>query len=239
MPNFKLPKILGNKRIFFGGKTRTGKSTAARTLLKFKASEGWWVIIVDPKRDWMKAGDHERRPYGELTKDFKGSVESPVKIDTFNPEVKVGIIESVSWDARLDDMVQAAMAHGYVIFYFDEIRQYCKGSHAPLQLIILYTQGAAANVGCWAGNQRPVGIPEDMKSQAEIWLIFYIPKYEDKMVIASYLPWNDAVKWFCEHDLPYYYFLYYDDQMKGPIILPPIQLAEGNGARGGMGERAG
>ena len=236
----KLPRILGNKRIYFNGKTRTGKSTNARFLLKVKEAEGWWIIIVDPKRDWMKSGDHERRPYGELSKDFHGTVDQPIKIDAFDPRVKVGIIEPTSWDSRLDDMVDAAMAHGYVIFYFDEVRQLAQSNRAPQKFIILYTQGAASNVGAWTGNQRPVGIPEDVKSQAEIWIIFYTPKYEDKVLIASYLPFNDAVRWFKEHDLPYYYFLYYDDQMEGPIILPPIDIENMGGPQHGKrSERAG
>lgn len=236
----KLPKIMGHKRLYLNGKTRTGKSTLARMLLKFKAKEGWWIIIVDPKRDWMRSGDHERRPYGELSEKFKGSVDQPIKIEAFNPEVKVGIIEAVSWDSRLDSIIDVAMAHGYVIFYFDEIRQFCKNGHAPMKLVILYTQGAASNVGAWCGNQRPVGIPEDVKSQAEIWIVFYTPKYEDKITIASYLPFNDAVAWFKEHDLPYHYFMYYDDQMEGPIILPPIQLESGQGGSSGVSrERAG
>jgi len=227
----QLPRILGNKRIYLQGKTRTGKSTCARFLLKVKAAEGWWVIIVDPKRDWMKAGDHERRAYGTLSKEFHGTIDQPIKIDAFNPEVKVGIIEPTSWDARLDQMIEAAMAHGYVIFYFDEVRQLAHGNHPPQKLVILYTQGAASNVGCWAGNQRPVGIPEDLKSQAEIWIVFRTSKYEDKITIANYLPRNEAMNWFLEHDLPYYYFLYYDDQMEGPVILPPIQLEQGAGGK--------
>jgi hypothetical protein len=223
----RLPKIAGNKRIILNGKTRTGKSTMARYLLNLKANEGWWIVIIDPKRDWMSREENGRRyrvPYGELSKDFKGSVERPIYSDHFDPQVKVMIYEPTNWDANLDAIVDATMAHGYVIVYLDEVRQLGSSSKAPAKMVILYTQGAASNVGCWGGNQRPVGIPEDMKSQAEIWIVFYINKQEDKQKIASYLPYNDSTRWFVGNDLPYYCFLYYDDQMSGPIILPPLQL---------------
>ena len=223
----KLPKIAGNKRIMLLGKTRTGKSTMARYLLNLKSHEGWWIVIIDPKRDWMSREENGRRvrlPYGELTKDFKGTVDKPIRSDHFDPEVKVMIYEPTKWDSKMDDIVDATMAHGYVIVYLDEVRQLGQATKAPQKMVILYTQGAASNVGCWGGNQRPVGIPEDMKSQAEIWIVFYINKQEDKQKIASYLPYNSSTIWFVGNDLDYYWFMYYDDQMSGPIILPPIQV---------------
>lgn len=227
--SLNLPKVAGNKRIVLIGKTRSGKSTIARLLLKMKLAEGWWVVIVDPKKDWMTStnehGHKTRIPYGELTKDFKGSVDRPIRSDTFNPECKVMIIEPVEWDKRMDALVDAVMAHGYVIFYIDEIRQLANANKSPIKLVILYTQGGAHNVGCWAGNQRPKGIPEDMKSQAEIWIVLYVTKFEDRVAIAAYMPKNKYSDYFVVNNIPYYWFMYYDDQMDGPVILPPLQIA--------------
>jgi len=226
----KLPIIEGNKRIILLGKTRTGKSTMARMLLKMKAAEGWWIIIVDPKKDWMlRDGGRTVIPYGELDlkgdRPFRGSVDNPIQSNVFIPEAKVIIYEPTSWDEFLDTMVDAAMTHKFVIFYFDEIRQLATSNKAPQKFIVLYTQGAAAMCGAWAGNQRPFGIPTDMKDQAEIWIVFTLIDADDRMDIGKrYMPKNKYTVWFMLNMLPYYYFLYYDDRMPGPIILPPLDI---------------
>lgn len=232
----KFPKIEGNKRIVFLGKTRTGKSTMARFLLEMKVSEGWWVVIIDPKKGWMMREEGRKSlPYGQFGdfqdpetgykyKDFRGSIEYPIWSSTFNPEIRVMIYTPVSWDSFIDDMIDMALAHKYVIFYFDEVRQLATSNKTPQKFIVLYTQGAASLCGAWAGNQRPVGIPEDMKSQAEIWISFYVNKVEDRQVVADYIPYNEYLKWYVQYDLPYYYFLYFDDRMTGPVIMPPLSL---------------
>lgn len=226
----QFPKIEGNKRIFFLGKTRTGKSTMARFLLEMKLAEGWWIVIVDPKKGWMTRNEGRViLPYGTLgefqgKKDFRGSIENPIWSDTFLPDAKVIIYTPISWDQNLDAMVNAAMEHKYVIFYFDEVRQLATSNKTPQKFIVLYTQGAASLCGAWAGSQRPVGVPEDIKSQAEIWISFYVNKYEDRQIVADYIPRNHYMDWYVQYDLPYYYFLYYDDRMTGPVIMPPLAL---------------
>jgi polynucleotide 5'-kinase involved in rRNA processing len=47
----ELPPIHGSQRIFLVGKTRSGKSTMARYLLKEVVKNGGRVIIIDPKKD--------------------------------------------------------------------------------------------------------------------------------------------------------------------------------------------
>lgn len=232
----KFPRIEGNKRIAFFGKTRTGKSTMARFLLEMKANEGWWIVIVDPKKGWMMRDEGRTvLPYGELGKwtnpitghtyeDFTGSVEFPIWSNVFVGTARVIIYTPVSWDSFLDDMVRVAMEHKYVIFYFDEIRQLASAQRIPQMLVILYTQGAASLCGAWTGNQRPIGVPEDMKSQSEIWIVFLVPKYEDRIVISDYMTRNAYLDAFIQYELPYYYFLYYDDRMSGPVIMPPLAL---------------
>lgn len=226
----QFPIIEGNKRIVGLGKTRTGKSTMFRMLLEMKAAEGWWIIIVDPKKDWMmREGGRVMIPYGtfgdfEGKKDFKGSVLNPIWSDIFIQDAKVIIYEPVGWDEKLDAMVDAALTHKYVIFYFDETRQLATSNKIPLKFDILYTQGAAALCGAWAGSQRPVGIPANMKDQAEIWILFHVSDFEDRSQLGRFIPRNKYMQWYIDHSLPYYYFAYYDDRMSGPVILPPLNI---------------
>lgn len=225
----KLPEIRGSQRVFIVGKTRSGKSTMARYLLKEVVKAGGRVFIIDPKKDWQGRPPH-RTPYGVPSSDFKGSVDNPIPTHKFNPDYRVSIYEPSEWDKNLDNIMLDAIKTGYTTIYIDEIKQLVPATYAPKNLQIAYTQGAAAGVGVWGGVQRPKGIPEIMKDQAEVWIVFRVKKREDRLDIGTYICEDNLT-----HQLPpilrmplqYRWFIFYEDSMLAPVLCMPLNLDKG------------
>ncbi len=226
----QLPAIRGSQRVILVGKTRSGKSTMARYLLKEVVRNGGRVFIIDPKRDWMGRPPN-RIPYGKLSNDFRGSVDNPILLDHFDPTVRVAIYEPADWNQNLDNILKQAIAYGYTTIYIDEIKQLVSSTVAPKQLQIAYTQGAAAGVGVWTGVQRPKGIPEFMKDQAEVWIVFRVKKFEDRVEIQGYVIEDDIegkrVHPLMRHPLQPRWFIFYEDTMDKPVLCMPLQLVNG------------
>lgn len=84
---FSPPPIRGDQRVFFVGKTNSGKSYVARYLLKLARKAGWRLVIIDPKKDWQGRGA-DARPYGgpDNERAKKGTVDNPVPVSFFRPE---------------------------------------------------------------------------------------------------------------------------------------------------------
>jgi ABC-type oligopeptide transport system ATPase subunit len=225
--NIQLPAIRGSQRVFIVGKTRSGKSTMARYLLKEVVRTGGRVFILDPKKDWQGRPPH-RIPYGQLTKDFRGSVDQPIYMDHFDPTVRVAIYCPAEWDKNIDNILKKAIEVGYTTIYIDEIKQLVPNTFAPKELMIAYTQGAAAGVGVWGGVQRPKGIPEVMKDQAEVWIIFRVKKLEDRIDIASYVEENTTegrrVSALFRNALQIRWFIFFEDTMTRPVLCMPLVL---------------
>jgi energy-coupling factor transporter ATP-binding protein EcfA2 len=221
-----LPAIRGSQRVFIVGKTRSGKSTMARYLLKEVVKAGGRVFIIDPKKDWMGRPPH-RVTYGVLTSEFRGSVDNPIKIDHFDPSIRVSIYEPSEWDTKLDAIIKKAIEIGYTTIYIDEIKQLVPNTFAPKQLMIAYTQGASAGVGVWGGVQRPKGIPEVMKDQAEVWIIFRVKKMEDRKDISTYVvEENESMRLppMFRRPLQPRWFIFFEDTMNEPVLCMPLVL---------------
>lgn len=223
----QLPAIRGSQRVFIVGKTRSGKSTMARYLLKEVVKAGGRVFIIDPKKDWQGRAPH-RVPYGVPTSDFKGSVDSPILTSHFNPDYRVSIYEPAEWDKNMDNIMLEAIKTGYTTIYIDEIKQLVPATYAPKNLQIAYTQGAAAGVGVWGGVQRPKGIPEIMKDQAEVWIVFRVKKREDRADIGTYICEDNEqphmLPGILRRPLQYRWFIFYEDSMLAPVLCMPLQL---------------
>src|SRR5712691_1346793 len=133
----QLPPIRGSQREFIVGKTRSGKSTMARYLLKEVVKSGGRVFIFDPKKDWMGRPPN-RIEYGKLTQDFRGSVDQPILIDHFDPSIRVSIYCPAEWDKNCDEILKRSVEVGYTTVYIDEIKQLVPNTFAPKQLVIAY-----------------------------------------------------------------------------------------------------
>lgn len=78
---FHPPQLRGDQRVFFVGKTDSGKSYYARYLLKRMRDAGWRIVIGDPKKDWMGRGK-ELRPFSDGKKE-RGTIDKPVLVSQF------------------------------------------------------------------------------------------------------------------------------------------------------------
>lgn len=174
-------------------------------------------------REVKEDGTRVYHPYGILSRKFRGSVDAPILVSHFDPTIHVMIICPAMWNDDVDTMLKAILAYGNTLIYIDEITQLVSGAYAPKTLIIVYTQGGAAGVGVWAGVQRPLGIPEHMKSQAEIWIVFRVIKLDDRIAISEYIPNSDE---YLREALPKRWFIFYVDTMDEPILFPPLEVKE-------------
>lgn len=222
---FNPPEIKGSQRVFFVGRTNSGKTYVARYLLKCMRQAGWRIVIVDPKKDWMGRGK-EMLPFSDGTEKQKGTVDKPVYVVAFDPKLYVQIFQPVSWDASMEKVADDIMAVGNTIVYIDEVTQLVTGSHDPPRgLKIMITQGRSINVGVWVGTQRPVNVPILVKDQSEIWFIFRMANRKDREVVEGYVPVEETPE-LVEKPLPERYFWYWQDTMDKPILVAPLRIEE-------------
>lgn len=219
MTSFTPAQLRGDQRLLFLGKTRSGKSFLARVLLKLARRKKWRIVIIDPKKDWMGRGV-DRRPFAEKG---IGTVDNPVLVTEFRPELAVQIFQPAVWNEQCAKFFAAIMAIGNTIVYFDEISQLVTASKVPVEFMVLWTQGAALNIGAWCATQRPRNIPMIVKDQAEIWFIFRIISIEDRKIVVGYVP-TEGMPEIVDRALPYRWFWYWDDTMERPILVRPLDL---------------
>lgn len=217
---FQPPELRGDQRYLFIGKTRSGKSYLARYLLKLARRKKWRIVIIDPKKDWMGRGT-ERRPFAEGKS--KGTVDNPVYVEEFRLDLAVQIYQPVEWGEDVAQFCKAIMEAGNTIVYFDEITQLVSASRVPKEFNVLWTQGAALNVGAWCATQRPRNIPLIVKDQAEMWFMFQISSYDDRKVVEGFIPIEDTPE-LVLRPLPKRYFWYWEDTMPKPVLVKPLSI---------------
>lgn len=221
--SFRPPEMGGDKRLLLLGKTRSGKSFMARWLLKLARKRKWRIVIVDPKKDWMGRG-RERRPFAEGKS--LGTVDSPVLVSEFRPELAVQIFQPAEWNQQCANFCTAIMAVGYTIIYWDEITQLVTASFVPIEFSILWTQGAALSVGAWCGSQIPRRIPTIVKDQAEIWFMFRLLSKKDRQIVEGYIPTEQTPE-LIESPLPVRWFWFWEDTMPAPVLVKPLHIEQG------------
>jgi len=192
-------------------------------MLKLARSRGWRIVIWDPKKDWQGRAKKRTPLGGTGTQWPKGTVDHPVLVTRFDPKLYVQIFQPATWNAACDEFSKAIMAQGTTILYVDEITQLATANSVPLNFKILLTQGRSINVGVWCGSQRPVNVPEDVKSQSEVWFIFRLTKKGDREVVEGYIPVEETPE-LIEKSLPYRWFWYYSDEIDKPVLVKPLVI---------------
>lgn len=219
--SFQPTALRGDQRLLFIGQTGSGKSVAARRLLKLARRRGWRIVIVDPKKDWMKYLG-KRYPYAEKG---LGTVDSPWLVKEFNPKLAVQVFQPLEWDAVCEAFFKAVIAMRNTIIYIDEITQLASATVVPKEIKLIWTQGRSLNIGAWCATQRPKGIPVVVKDQSEVWFLFRVNSKDDRKVVKGYLPIEDMPE-VVDRPLPKYWFYYWEDSMEHPILVAPLKLEE-------------
>jgi len=216
---FQPAALRGDQRVTFIGQTGSGKSVFSRYLLKLARKRGWRIVIVDPKKDWMK---YLGKTYKYAEKGL-GTVDRPRLVAEFYPKLAVQIFQPLEWDSVCEAFFKAIIATGNTIVYIDEITQLADATHVPRELKIIWTQGRSLNIGGWCATQRPKGIPIVVKDQSEVWFLFRINSKDDRKVVEGYLPLDNTPD-VVDRPLPKYWFYYWEDSMPQPMLVRPLNL---------------
>ena len=221
MSTFTPADLRGDQRIISVGQTGSGKSVVMRYLLKLARKRGWRIVIIDPKKDWMK---YLGKKYTYAEKGL-GTVDNPWLVAEFNPKLAVQIFQPLEWDGQCEKFFKAIIATRNTIVYIDEITQLANATVVPREIKLIWTQGRSLNIGAWCATQRPKGIPTIVKDQAEVWFLFRVNNRDDRKVVQGYVPIEDMPE-VVDRPLPKYWFYYWEDSMPQPMLVRPLKLEQ-------------
>jgi hypothetical protein len=216
---FQPNALRGDQRITFIGQTGSGKSVVSRYLLKLARARGWRIVIVDPKKDWMK---YLGKMYKYAEKGL-GTIDSPHLVSTFNPKLGVQIFQPLEWDGTCERFFKDIIATRNTIVYIDEITQLATANKVPREINLIWTQGRSINVGGWCSTQKPLGIPGIIKDQSEVWFLFRINSKKHRQIVEGHMPLDDTPE-VVDRPLPKFWFYYWEDSMPAPVLVRPLKL---------------
>lgn len=166
--------LRSDQRVFFVGKTGSGKSFLARWLLRrFKR-----LIVIDPKI----SPSIDRWRLDPFDKDGIKALRDgePARLRVFNPP-SIDAQGFPVWDA----IFELAWDVADVCVYIDEMGSVAKNGLMTYPLRRIYTQGREHGVGVWAATQRPSHVPLEMFGEAEWGFMFMLKMEQDRKRIAG------------------------------------------------------
>jgi hypothetical protein len=168
--------IKKSDRVFFGGRTGSGKTTLADRLIR---KLGYRTVVVDPKHSW----------------DFPGYKR--VTTYDYHPETKLQVFRPLDdADEGWADLVEFLTdVWGYdvpTVVYIDELTSVTTPRKAPRVLATLVRLGRQRGFGVWFGSQRPKDVPSLFFTESEHWCVFDLLTKDDRDKVAGYM--GDKVK---------------------------------------------
>lgn len=158
-----------------------------------------------------------------------GTVDKPRLVQKFDPKLSVQCYQPLPpahTDGGLDDLCHAMLAyartHSGMYMLVDDIMPCCNSSHTLQGLLDVWTMGRALEVGAWAGAQRPIGIPEVFRSQANHLFIFQVDGPDDRKYAAQ-LAHTPSVEY---NTLSGHNYWYYTDTMHSAVLMPSLKLKD-------------
>lgn len=188
------------QRVAFTGKTGSGKSFAARYLLRPIRR----LIAIDPKM--------------QLVNDPQWRLEPPTR-EAMNALRKGEYARIVYWQPPSidndgfpvwDSIFEFAWDIQDVVVYIDEMYSVAKNGRLSYPLRRLYTQGRFPLIGVWAATQRPSFVPLEMFSEAEWSFTFTLRMEDDRKRVARSLGFDEIMEpirdehgfWVCYQTWP-------------------------------------
>ncbi len=206
--------IATDERVFLAGRTKSGKTFAARELLA-KIPR---LVVCDPKASdsierWRLAPwDRESQ---RLLRNGE-PVRTRVKRDPTQREDEF-------WDEVLFECWNA----GNVVVYIDEVYLLKPESGGyPRYLSLLYTTGRERGIGTWASAQRPTFIPMVLMSEAEHVFAFRLLREDDRSTLAK------NTHPVLEQQIPpedKHGFFYWNIDQDTPLYYPSLDSGHGEG----------
>lgn len=164
--------IKSNDRIFFTGKTGSGKTTAA----KFISQKLNRLIVFDPKvrlSDWNLDDASDKK-----LREFYNGESARLRL---TPPIEE---QEKFWLEHLEKIFNA----GDCTLYIDETYLIVPpGQRAAPILSAIWTQGREKNIGAWASAQRPTWTPLFMISEAEHYFMFRLNMRDDRRRMAEFM----------------------------------------------------
>lgn len=197
-------RIKTNERVAFVGKTGSGKTYAARSLLRHSSR----LIVFDSKgtvnNDEWRTTDWNRVSAWKLKRgnDIRIRVPHPL-------------------DGNYEPYFKAAYEAGNCTIYIDEMYGVIGRSTRPEQyLTAVYTRGRELGIGVWAATQRPSWVPLFMLSEADWLFCFRLQMHEDRKRMAELMGEELRME-----NIAKYHFWLYNGEWDSPKLYRGIESA--------------
>jgi len=207
--------IKPSERAFLVGKTGGGKTTLAKYLLT-EVSKKWRIVIIDAKHDFLG-----EKPVWASGKE-PGTIKKPHLVEQYDPDLRVQVFQPSSpayKDPRLDDLCYDILDGRNCFVYIDDINRVATSTVIPNGINALWTEGRSLKVAAWAGAQRPMRIPEFLRSQAEHWFVFWIGGLKDRKFVAEETNTPGVVT---DRLRGFRYYYYHEPTMDQAVRMPPL-----------------
>jgi hypothetical protein len=202
-------RIGHDERVFFGGRTGSGKTTLADRLIR---KLGYRTVVIDPKHCWGKFPGyvHVKRydPHPQTLR------------QVFQPHDDAG----QGWADTVDFLSDVWGYDVPTVVYVDEITSLTTPRTAPRVLSTLVRLGRERGFGVWFASQRPKDCPSLFFTEAEHWIIFDLLTQDDRDKIGGYL--GDKAR---DRIREKYAFLYMSPDMTDPLLVHQRQPSSRNG----------
>ena len=169
-------KIRRSDRVFIVGKTGSGKTTLATTLLARLP----WVVVLDPKHQFTFDQAGNRRSDILITKSLAEADkhDDPTPI-IYRPDVREA-------KAGCEDFWEWIWLRENTIVYVDEVTSVSPTVNMPYGYQRAIQQGRGKNIGVWSATQRPARIPTNLLTEAEHVFAFELRALNDLKRMAEY-----------------------------------------------------
>lgn len=187
-------KIKRSERCFFVGKTGTGKTTLAKSLMYGQDN----VVILDPKHTFeLPEAKWKHTTYTKMSQLRK------------HPDASTAIYRPLlqeMTDNGCDEFFYWAFERGNTLVYVDEAIAVTNGSRIHPGYRTVIQLGREKNVGCWSATQRPKNVPFPLMTESEHYFVFRLASREDRARLHEWIEYEQIMDMpKDEHGFWYYY----------------------------------
>jgi hypothetical protein len=220
--------IKTDQRVTLVGKTGSGKTYAARFLLKDKTR----LVVIDPKNE-LDRDEWNLVSYSqERARQLRNGRDIRIHVAPRDDNA-----QDFDWESYYRLVYEASSPKHPVTIYTDEVYGILpRGSavNPGYWLTAVYTRGRSRHLSAWAATQRPRRIPLYMITEADWLAVYYLRAPIDRQYVAEILGDKRI-----EEEIPdeYGFWLQYA-RWRRPVYYRTIQGAPSNGNRSNIGQRA-